>query len=244
MAEESILSDIRERLHTKGIHELRQIARAVGVAHPADGRRDRLIEEITLIATAELQPSPRSARGAPPKSMEYDKKLVADIEACAELYAVSGDGRGEDNLAARDGSLEERDCRGVLQSDKRRCFLRTAGPFACNGDIFVGETFIKRFCLKDGDFIEGGCRRDDAREISGLTSVKKVNGISPDRLKRFDFEGADAVYPDKRLVFTDGASGALERMCDLFAPVGMGQRAIISGAPNSGKTTLLKAIGA
>ena len=42
MTGESMLADIRDRLRSKGIHELRQIARAVGVAHPADGRKDRV----------------------------------------------------------------------------------------------------------------------------------------------------------------------------------------------------------
>ncbi len=241
-----MLADIRDRLRSKGIHELRQIARAVGVAHPADGRKDRLINEIVQIASCNLQPAPRSARGAPPKSAEYDKKLVSDIEECVEYFSAVDRGTDENapsDFAASDKSEPDFACKGVLQVGEKYAFLRTS-PFASSNDVFVHESYISRFSLKNGDFIEGECRNRGEGEFAGLTTVKYVNGLSPQSIVRNDFSCADALYPSKRLNFIDEKSGLFERMCDMFSPMGFGQRALICGGARSGKTTLLKSIAA
>ena len=46
MIPEKLLEDIKARLNAKTIHDLRQVARAVGVPRPADGRKERLLDYI------------------------------------------------------------------------------------------------------------------------------------------------------------------------------------------------------
>ena len=41
---ENLLEEIERRLNAKTIHDLRQVARAVGVPRPADGKKERILE--------------------------------------------------------------------------------------------------------------------------------------------------------------------------------------------------------
>ena len=79
MVESRILNDVKSRLDRLNIYELRQVARAVGVHRPADGKKSRVTEAILSIATGETAPEPPASRGAPPKSQQFDEQLVADI---------------------------------------------------------------------------------------------------------------------------------------------------------------------
>ena len=92
MVESRILNDVKSRLDRLNIYELRQVARAVGVHRPADGKKSRVTEAILSIATGETAPEPPASRGAPPKSQQFDEQLVADIKTCREYYlALSAD---------------------------------------------------------------------------------------------------------------------------------------------------------
>ena len=64
MQRERILGDIKLRLEKLNIYELRQVARAVGVHRPADGKKSRVINAILEIAQNNSVPEPPSLRGA------------------------------------------------------------------------------------------------------------------------------------------------------------------------------------
>ena len=49
MVESRILNDVKTRLDRLNIYELRQVARAVGVHRPADGKKSRVTEALSLI---------------------------------------------------------------------------------------------------------------------------------------------------------------------------------------------------
>ena len=89
---EKLLNQLAGRLGAKTIHELRQVARAVGVKCPAAGKKDRLVEDCLGIAAGKINPVPKKADGglvgAPPKSHEYDRQLVTDILACREKLNI------------------------------------------------------------------------------------------------------------------------------------------------------------
>ena len=82
---ESLKQEIFDRLNLKTIHELRQLGRAIGVPHPADGKKENLMDGIMAVATGEKDPETPSKRGAPPKSQEYDRQLASDIFRCREI---------------------------------------------------------------------------------------------------------------------------------------------------------------
>lgn len=245
MAKSEILADLKERLNKKTIHELRQIARVVGVARPSDTKKDVLIEEIIQIATCEIAPAPRSARGAPPKESKYDKELVADIEKCIEYHSALKDGTGHvtPELMVADGQKDDTCC-GILVKGEKYYFLRVNGALASPDDVFVHETYVNRFNLKEGDMVEGECRRKTKDDAPGLVTVSKINGFNPDGLRRIDFNSLTSVYPGTRIHVASSAENTAARMVDLFAPVGMGQRGVVLAPANSGKTILLKQIAA
>ncbi len=60
MSENRILNDVKERIEKLNIFELRQVARAVGVHRPADGKKSRVTEAILDIARGVVAPEPPS----------------------------------------------------------------------------------------------------------------------------------------------------------------------------------------
>ena len=83
---ENLIDELTKRLNAQTIHELRQLGRAIGVPHPADGKKQQLIEGILAVATGKKDSEPPAKRGAPPKSQVYDRQLASDILRCREIY--------------------------------------------------------------------------------------------------------------------------------------------------------------
>lgn len=242
-----MLEEIERRLNAKTIHDLRQVARAVGVPRPADGKKDRVIDFIIQIAAGKSDPAKPAVRGAHPKSAEYDRQLVSDIFRCREI-CLSANGEAESPKAEISVSsgveFDPLDftATGILDKSNGRWFMRVND---CRenfiSDIFVNEYFINAFKLKEGDCISGKCKRSSLDELAGLASINSVNGVSPEMLsERLNFESLTPVYPDKRLKIACNREDVTGRIIDLFAPLGSGQRAIISAPHGTGKTAVLK----
>lgn len=94
MVNGGMLSDIEERLVKKTIHEVRQIARAVG-AHSESSQKGKIIETIMSIVRGEITPQSPSKKGAPPKSDNPDLQLVRDINACRQYCLAVKEGKEE-----------------------------------------------------------------------------------------------------------------------------------------------------
>ena len=134
-------------------------------------------------------------------------------------------------------------------------FLRAGNLLPSRNDIYVSGTQIRRFRLRNGDFIEGKTRpqRENDRYAAMLYITKvngeeadnaiKLGGTVGDHAKRRDFDELTPVYPDRRIKLSNKAENDLVlRLIDLFVPIGFGQRAMIVAAPKAGKTTILKKI--
>ncbi len=111
-------------------------------------------------------------------------------------------------------------------------------------DIYVSPAQIRRFDLKKGDSIQGTIRSPKEKEkYFALLKVDKVNGTPPDRAKeRVLFSNLTPYYPNERLVMETGKERLSERVLDLAAPIGKGQRGLIVAPPRTGKTILLQNI--
>ncbi len=249
MVESRILNDVKTRLDRLNIYELRQVARAVGVHRPADGKKSRVTEAILSIATGETAPEPPASRGAPPKSQQFDEQLVADIKTCREYYlALSADAAlreprvltVSDSVAERLAKSMKRYC-GILDVSGQYAFMRVDENGYNGGEVFVHESFISRFKLRYGDFIECNAMRKSEDEIPGLVELISVNGIKREQLEeRPDFSRLTPIYPAVSIK-TEHAGGDIAcRMVDMLAPIALGQRAFISAPARSGKTTLIK----
>ncbi len=145
--------------------------------------------------------------------------------------------------------LHAEDCRsaaGVLEIMEGYGFLRVSNYFSGPNDVYVSIAQIRRFDLKQGDYIEGRTRpRREGDKYDALLYIDRVNGIDPEAIvPRVNYEDLIPIFPNERYTLeTPGKLNDLSvRLIDLIAPIGKGQRAMIVSQPKAGKTTLLKQI--
>lgn len=243
-----LADSIRIKLDTKGIHQLWQIGRAVGVAFPTKKKKAELIDDIMAIAKCTVQPCERSTRGAPPKSEEYDADIVEEINKCKQYYiGLSESERFDegDNGSLSVASDEEEDATysGVLESTEKFWFVRTQNmQITSANDVFMHLSFVNRFRLRVGDKIVCKAKRRKPNECPGATYIISINGRSPDTPRGMSFESLTPCYPDRRITLERDGGTLTDRVVDLFSPIGFGQRALIVSPPKAGKTTMLKGI--
>ena len=124
-------------------------------------------------------------------------------------------------------------------------FLRSNGYLQGPNDIYVSQSQIRRFRLKQGDEVYGQVRPPkDKEKYNALLRIEKVNGSDPEFIrKRRPFESLTPIYPIDRLrLETDNSSNITSRIIDLISPIGKGQRGLIVSPPKAGKTTIMKDI--
>ncbi len=137
---------------------------------------------------------------------------------------------------------------GILQIvDDGYGFLRGESMLPTVNDVYVSQSQVRRFFLRTGDLVMGQVRPPkDSEKYYGLLRVEAVNGIDPEVAKeRPNFEDLTAIFPQQLIDLETGRPGIDElsqRMINLIAPIGRGQRALVVSPPKAGKTFLLKAI--
>jgi len=178
-----------------------------------------------------------------------------------------GNGGGDQNGRAARGeprSFNERDVptqdvSGILDiMVEGHGFLRPKFV-PSNQDVYISASQIRRFNLRSGDLVEGAARSPKENErYFGLLQVNKINGQDAEKfvgevdssrrsgrkIKRVRFEDLTAIYPNKHLKLETGKTPLSQRVIDLVAPIGFGQRGLVVSPPKAGKTTILKEIAA
>lgn len=122
-------------------------------------------------------------------------------------------------------------------------FLRENYQMSKN-DIYVSQAQLRRFELRNGDMVFGQIRppRESERHY-GLIKVESVNGFSAEESReRTKFENLTPIFPDQRIDLETKRNMLSNRMINLIAPIGRGQRAMVVSPPKAGKTTILKEI--
>ena len=111
-------------------------------------------------------------------------------------------------------------------------------------DIYVSPSQIKRFGLQDGDTVHGRVRPPkEGEKFFALIQVHTINGCQPGELdERLDFDYLTPVFPNRRVTLETESDEYGQRIIDLFAPIGFGQRGLIVAPPKAGKTVLLQKI--
>jgi len=165
---------------------------------------------------------------------EDGSEFVRRRESC---YEYGPDGAPIGDFADGAGMLE-------LQVEGHG-FLRAENCLPGANDIYISNAQIRRFNLKNGDFVEGKTRpQREGDRYGGLVFITKINGEPPEKaLSRKPFESLVPVYPDRRLRLESAKNHDPSlRLIDLLAPIGKGQRGMIVAQPKAGKTTLLKKV--
>jgi transcription termination factor Rho len=128
-------------------------------------------------------------------------------------------------------------------------FLRSADASYLAGpdDIYVSPSQIRRFNMRKGDFVSGKIRPPkDTERYFALLKVNELNGEAPEKSKsKILFENLTPLFATDRFILENG-NGSTEdisnRVIDLVAPIGKGQRGLIVAPPKAGKTMLLQSI--
>ncbi len=114
-------------------------------------------------------------------------------------------------------------------------------------DIYVSPSQVRRFGLRTGDIVEGEIRAPkDSERYFALLRVGSINNELPEKLRhRINFDNLTPLYPDRKvqLEFQDPTKDSkVQRVIELTAPIGFGQRALIVAPPRTGKTVMMQNI--
>jgi len=127
-------------------------------------------------------------------------------------------------------------------------FLRSSESNYLPGpdDIYVSPSQIKKFSLRTGDIVEGEIRAPKQGErYFAIIKINKINNAETDVVKhRVNFEDLTPLYPESRFKLEQEKPmpDLTERIIDIIAPLGKGQRQLIVAQPFTGKTIIMQKI--
>ena len=107
-------------------------------------------------------------------------------------------------------------------------------------DIFVPQRLIQKFKLRDGSIVEGPTGKGKKYKLQ-LENVTKIDGEDPKHFANLrSFKSLTTIDPDFHYEVGDVTGDVTMRVLDILAPIGRGQRGLITAAPRTGKTSLLR----
>jgi transcription termination factor Rho len=187
---------------------------------------------------------------------ELKDKAPADLLAFAELFEVENVNtmRKQDIMfsilkvlaeegveISGSGTLEVvQDGFGFLRSPEANYL---PGP----DDIYVSPSQIRKFGLRTGDSVDGAIRAPrEGERYFALVKVDLTNFENPENVRhKVLFDNLTPLYPDERLkmeIEDPTLKDRSGRVIDIVAPLGKGQRCLITAPPRVGKTVMLQNI--
>ena len=193
------------------------------IQHPKPKYTYAMLSARTL---ADLRKLAKDFDVSTPANMRKDDVIIAILKAQAESM----------NYRFGGGTLE------ILPENFG--FLRPKGMLPTDSDVYLSSSQIRRFGLRNGDVIWGLIRPPrDQEHYEALLRVETVNFTDPEHSRnRPVFSQLTPIFPNVRLSLEYESKDLATRLVDMFAPIGLGQRALIVSPPKAGKTTLLKRI--
>ena len=128
-------------------------------------------------------------------------------------------------------------------------FLRSSDASYLPGpdDIYVSPSQIRKFSLRTGDTVDGYIRGPkEGERYFALVKINAINFEDPKKARtKVHFDNLTPLYPDSALIMEISEKDKKDfsdRIIDIVAPLGKGQRALIVSPPRTGKTMLLQNI--
>ena len=156
------------------------------------------------------------------------------------MFAILKKLASEGTTITGEGVLEKmQDGFGFLRSPESNYL---PGP----DDIYVSPSQIKKFSLRTGDTVNGEIRapKDNERYFA-LIKLDKINFNEPEGVKnRISFEDLTPLYPEERFKLEQEkpTKDLTERIIDIVATLGKGQRSLIVAQPRTGKTIIMQKV--
>ena len=128
-------------------------------------------------------------------------------------------------------------------------FLRSSDANYLPGpdDIYISPSQIRKFSLRTGDTVEGYIRGPkEGERYFALVKVNLINFEDPKNMRtKVHFDNLTPLYPEEALtmeILETEKKDLSDRIIDIVAPLGKGQRSLIVSPPRTGKTVLLQNI--
>ncbi len=138
---------------------------------------------------------------------------------------------------------------GILDVLDNYAFVRTTGYLPGPSDVYVSLGQVKKYNLRKGDAVVGAIKQpregeqSSRQKYNALVKVDAINGLSvDDAATRVEFGKLTPLYPQERLRLETAPEKLTQRIIDLVAPIGKGQRGLIVAPPKAGKTIVLQQI--
>jgi transcription termination factor Rho len=202
---------------------------------------------------AEMKPEPK-ADLKPDVKMEIGQLGSKTVEELAEMAKDMGvqnfTALSKQDLIMRllQSSAEQEGntfCSGILEMmSEGYGFLRNNTLLPSSVDVYVSQSQIRRFGLRNGDMVAGRGRPARAGEkYFSLLRVEAVNDLNPEMARnRPHFGQLTPTFADRLIDMETKQNDLAGRLINLVAPIGRGQRGLIVSPPKAGKTMLMKSI--
>jgi transcription termination factor Rho len=111
-------------------------------------------------------------------------------------------------------------------------------------DVYVSNSQIRRFNLRDGDAICGQARPPkESEKYYSLLRVESINELDAELARtRRNFGSLTPTFANKLINLETTSDELSTRLINLVTPIGRGQRGLIVSPPKAGKTVLLQKI--
>lgn len=138
---------------------------------------------------------------------------------------------------------------GILDVLDNYAFVRTSGYLPGASDVYVSLGQVKKYSLRKGDAVVGAIRQpregenNSRQKYNALVKVDSINGQTLEEAEaRVEFGKLTPLYPQERLRLETEPTKITQRIIDLVAPIGKGQRGLIVAPPKAGKTIVMQQI--
>jgi transcription termination factor Rho len=124
-------------------------------------------------------------------------------------------------------------------------FLRVDGCLPNRNDAYVPVKTIRQYGLRRGDHLAGTSRpANRAEKNPALLTLESINDGLAELSDRPQFESLTPIHAVRRLTLEqpEDPDAIAARLIDLVAPIGIGQRVLVSGPRRSGASELLTSV--